>query len=1261
MKKTLLCFVMLLVTMMSSAGAVPAVNLTPAPARMTVGEGSMVIPADYTVAVTSGLPADMATEADRFVEALNAATGLNGTVVTGDKGTFAISADASIAAEGYTLKVTPTGASIAASTPQGLFYAFQTVKKILPANVMAGIPSAANAVYSLPVITVTDYPRYGYRGYMLDVSRHFFDVKEVKRILDIMSYYKLNVFHFHLTDDQGWRLPVEKWPRLTTVGATRTNNFFTDIDNATQFWTNAQYGPYSYTKEELLDIVAYAAERHIEVIPEVEMPGHFSAAIAAYPELACFPEANHTVQNGGGIFGDVLNIGSPRAVEFARDVLAEVMDIFPSKYIHIGGDECPDGNWRRNAECQALVEKLGYGDNFRALQSHFTNEMAAWAREHGKELIVWNESLTAGGTEVSLIREADPVVMCWTGADGAANKSIENGLRFVYTPQVPFYICRRYSDSPIPGPGYGDSDTPKVYDWGTPDNDLCMGIQGTFWCEHVATPEHLEYLTLPRLMAIAESGWTPASRKNFADFSERMTADVELLNLRGYRFHPGPKGIVLPDNGATSSDIPQTGKWYTLISRAKAANDERTGKVIELLAEGSPVIGTNNAQPGRLWMNTPAAEGDANADFQLWGFEPDPAGSGLYAMVCKARPEGSVIGTPTALNNTGRWDYDDSGKHYTFSFPEEYRGNGRVAIASTEAPGVYMNAARNGQGLAVNCYNKPDDADGGIFEFAGDESSDPSGDSFVSFVKLVEGKTYLFANAAAGYEGTAIADLGGDRVGATSDPWAATVWRVASARDNADRTQSVTLVNAATGRAIGATLPFEQGYGRGVSASSAPAEVTVSGIVPDAVIDLAIDGNSLWPLTAGSSKYPSTLTAGHSNVETGSTASRSLGAQWTASPASAVEFVCTDTKGAQLGSFTRAVAAGTAVDASLCPAIANHAVKSVTPSADGSTVSVVYERTACTVTYTGTVAATGVRLAPVTVTLPVGSSYAVDPSRQYFTVVSSSTPAGTRLTLDSDVTVNVGYSTEALMGVEELAEPVGSIVSGHVYVIKDNHSDRWAYRIASGDNVGGTRTLPAGPAAAWQLSGSGTEMSVMNTATGTYVAPLKRSTPATLQADPATFTFDYADDAWRIHIGDMYWDGVENLNLVGWNGGQGHPYLIHEFVGKPYFKVAYECVDESGTPLQSGTAIVAAGERFAIPAIAGLYVRTIEADGSLDSVASHLGVRIVYTADEASGIDGIGTDSPAARRGTFDLTGRRITGTPAPGIYIIDGVKTIVR
>ena len=437
-----------------------------------------------------------------------------------------------------------------------------------------------------------------------------------------------------------------------------------------------------------------------------------------------------------------------------------------------------------------------------------------------------------------------------------------------------------------------------------------MGIQGTFWCEHVATPEHLEYLTLPRLMAIAESGWTPADRKNLADFNARMTADVPLLLMRGYRFHEGPKGIVMPadpDQPGTVTDIPAAGNWYTLVTQANAANDERSGKAIELLAEGSPLIGTNNAQAGRLWMNVAADDDAANRDHQLWSFEADPAGSGLYAMVCKAAPEGSVNGTPTAANNTGRWDYDFTAKHYTFSFPEEYRSNGNIAIASTGASGVYMNAARNGQGQAVNCYNKPDDANGGIFKFVATGQSAPE-DTYVSFARLRENSVYRFANAAPGYEGIAIADLGGDRVGASDNPWSADAWRVASARDNADRTQSVTLVNAATGRAIGATLPFEQGYGRGVQASATPAEVTVNGIEPDATIDLAIAGESLWPLTAGSSKYPSTITAGHSNLASGSTASLSLGAQWTATEVTPMTFVCTDTKGVSLGSFTRSVA-----------------------------------------------------------------------------------------------------------------------------------------------------------------------------------------------------------------------------------------------------------------------------------------------------------------------------------------------------------------
>lgn len=228
---------------------------------------------------------------------------------------------------------------------------------------------------------------------MLDVSRHFFTVDEVKRMLDVMSYYKMNAFHWHLTDDQGWRVEIKKYPKLTTVGSIAPNSLFTDLYEAKQYWINKPYGPYFYTQDEIRDVVAYAKERHITIVPEVDMPGHSSAAMASYPEYSCNPSGGHQVWSKGGISYDVINVANPAAVQFAKDVLSEIMDLFPGERIHIGGDECPVDAWKNNAECQALYKAKGF-TNYRQIQSYFIQELSEFVKERGRKLAVWNETIT---------------------------------------------------------------------------------------------------------------------------------------------------------------------------------------------------------------------------------------------------------------------------------------------------------------------------------------------------------------------------------------------------------------------------------------------------------------------------------------------------------------------------------------------------------------------------------------------------------------------------------------------------------------------------------------------------------------------------------------------------------------------------------------------------------------------------------------------------------------------------------------------------
>lgn len=513
------------------------VNLTPAPANMTVGTGVFRIPAGMKI-TAQGLTPEMQSDVTKFISDFNKSTGLG--IGEGKNGRMTVRLNKEIATEGYNLDVTAKGIVLEASSPAGLFYGLQTIKKILPANVMAGTNYPRQKSYELPVVSIQDRPAYGYRGFMLDVSRHFFTADEIKRMLDVMSYYKLNRFHWHLTDDQGWRLPMDKYPLLTTVGATAPDVVITDYRAKKQYKAGKPYGPYSYTKEEIKDIVDYAKKLHIEVVPEVDMPGHFVAAMVAYPELSCDPKADRKVWDHGGVSRDVLNVANPAAVKLGEDVIDQLAELFPYPYIHIGGDECPTVAWENNADCRALMEKEGM-KNPRQLQNRFIKQMADRAAKHGKKLYVWNEALTEEGADSAMLKNIDATVFCWVGVPQAVKKATSNGLGAIFTPIGPYYINRRQSRDAAPGAGPGNDDVKRTYTTvpfttavGSKDN--CLGVQGTFWTEHVSDPDYMEYLALPRLIAIAEAGWTPQEKKDFADFQKRMTADAQLLDLGGYKY-----------------------------------------------------------------------------------------------------------------------------------------------------------------------------------------------------------------------------------------------------------------------------------------------------------------------------------------------------------------------------------------------------------------------------------------------------------------------------------------------------------------------------------------------------------------------------------------------------------------------------------------------------------------------------------------------------------------------------------------------------
>lgn len=514
------------------------ISLIPQPKSLTVGEGSFNFGKSVKVCVADYPGDSVLMVLNTFKNDFSAATGLKvKTVRRASRADIVLAIDGKLGAEAYALNVTGKQINIKASKPAGFFYALQTLKQLMPRNVMAGVADTSVEQWSVPCVNIADEPRFVWRGFMLDEGRHFYGVDAVKTVLDLMATYKMNRFHWHLTEDQGWRVEIKKYPKLTEVGAWRNTNVLAAGEYTTD---GIYYGGY-YSQEQVAEIVAYAKERFIEIVPEIDIPGHSQAAVASYPEfLACDPQNKHEVWLRQGISADVINVANPRAVQFTKDVIDELIEMFPFGYIHLGGDECPTYKWERNDECKALLKEIG-SENYRDLQIHFYKQLkdhiAAKPAGEQRRLIFWNEVLH-GNTE-SL--GEDITIMAWIGADKAAKDAVSRGMTTVLSPQIPYYINRKQSrlETEPHSQGYGDETVERVYNYvpmknadaGTEQNYL--GVQANFWTEWVTEAKVVEYLMLPRLAAVAEAGWTPQELRNYEDFKKRMQGEAKFYQLKG--------------------------------------------------------------------------------------------------------------------------------------------------------------------------------------------------------------------------------------------------------------------------------------------------------------------------------------------------------------------------------------------------------------------------------------------------------------------------------------------------------------------------------------------------------------------------------------------------------------------------------------------------------------------------------------------------------------------------------------------------------
>ncbi|MFN8258216.1 MAG: family 20 glycosylhydrolase [Bacteroidales bacterium] len=443
--------------------------------------------------------------------------------------------------EGYTLNVSTTGIVINANKPAGLFYGVQSLIQLFPAAIES--KSVQKIKWEIPCVSITDFPRFGWRGLMLDVSRHFFSKEEVKAYIDQMAKYKYNVFHWHLTDDNGWRIEIKSLPKLTEIGAWRVERFgaFGDRANPKE-GEKATYGGF-YTHDDVREIIKYADERNITIVPEIDVPGHSMAAIASYPELCCTkdpkikvnPGTDFSEWYGNGKFkmliDNTLNPADEKVYEFLDKVFTELAALFPNPYIHVGGDECYKGYWEKNPACQALMkkEKLQHVEQ---LQGYFMKRLEVMLKTKGKKLLGWDEILEGGiGPEAT--------VMSWRGIEGGI-QAAKMKHDVVMTPTIFAYLDYVQGDLSIESPVYASLRTIKSYSFEPVpegvDAQYILGGQGNLWTEQIPTLRYAQYMTYPRAWALSEVYWTPKENKDWKNFAQRMENHFERSDFSGVNY-----------------------------------------------------------------------------------------------------------------------------------------------------------------------------------------------------------------------------------------------------------------------------------------------------------------------------------------------------------------------------------------------------------------------------------------------------------------------------------------------------------------------------------------------------------------------------------------------------------------------------------------------------------------------------------------------------------------------------------------------------
>jgi hexosaminidase len=455
--------------------------------------------------------------AELLAQQLRPATGFKLPVVARAKGAivFQTLENDALGSEGYELHVA-SSVSIKASTASGLFYGAQTLRQLFPPEIYS--PKKVSKVWIAPAVEIQDFPRFEWRGAMLDVSRYFMPKEDVMRFIDTLASIKLNTFHWHLTDDQGWRIEIKKYPKLTEVGAWRDETLVGLLRNKPRKYDGKRHGGF-YTQDDIREVVAYAAARHINIVPEIDMPGHVQAAIAAYPELGCSSEPVNVKCEWGSV--TILN-PEESTINFCKDVLSEVLDLFPSKYIHIGGDEAKKGQWKASERIQQLRKERGLKD-MDEMQSWFIKQLDDFLTAHGRRLVGWDE-IVEGGL-------AENAVVMWWNRKKAALQAVKEGHDIVVASKDYFYFdyyqSKDRSTEPLAIGGF--LPLKKVYSYDPIISGLdaqvashILGAQGQVWTLYIKDMKTAEYMAFPRMLALAELTWTPKELKNYADFIRRV-------------------------------------------------------------------------------------------------------------------------------------------------------------------------------------------------------------------------------------------------------------------------------------------------------------------------------------------------------------------------------------------------------------------------------------------------------------------------------------------------------------------------------------------------------------------------------------------------------------------------------------------------------------------------------------------------------------------------------------------------------------------